>query len=329
MNQILSFDGEQRFLSNFWPCEIHFEGLTFQSVEAAYQAAKTDNLQLRLQFQSLEAKTAKHKGKSLELRKDWLQVREQVMEQLIIEKFKIFNLRVSLLQTGKSELIEGNYWHDNFWGVCSCVRCQSKGANMLGKILMKVRENIREQGTSNLRGKHFAGIGSRETPPEVLKLLTDLTFQLCSRGLILRSGGAVGADAYCELGARNANSVPEIYLPWPGFNGLLSGDGYRTIADDRLPDAMRIAEQYHPNWASCSYGAKKMHTRNVAQILGGNLDTPSLFVLCWAPVKEGRVQGGTGQAVRIAQALAIPVFNLFDPGATQKLRQFLLEVMCR
>lgn len=328
MNQILSFDGEHRFLSNFWPCEIHFEGLTFQSVEAAYQAAKTTNLELRLQFQLMDSASAKRAGKSLELRADWSRVREQIMDQLVAEKFKIFDLRVSLLQTGKSELVEGNYWHDNFWGVCSCARCQNKGANMLGKILMKIRESIREQGVLNLQGKHFAGIGSRETPPEAQKLLTDLTFQLCSRGLILRSGGAVGADAFCEMGARKANSVPEIYLPWPGFNNL-QGPGYRTIANDRLEEAMRVAEQYHPNWAACSYGAKKLHTRNVAQILGGNLDTPSLFVLCWAPVKEGRVQGGTGQAVRIAQSLSIPVFNLFDPGTVQKLRQFLLEVMCK
>jgi predicted NAD-dependent protein-ADP-ribosyltransferase YbiA (DUF1768 family) len=67
------------------------------------------------------------------------------MEAALRKKFAIPELREKLLATGDAWLEEGNHWHDNFWGVCHCIDCQDEmGWNHLGKLLMKIRADIRE-----------------------------------------------------------------------------------------------------------------------------------------------------------------------------------------
>ena len=87
---------------------------------------------------------AKYLGRTVKMRPDWEQVKEDIMLTGLREKFKNPELREKLLDTGYSILIEGNYWHDNEWGDCYCENCQSKfGKNKLGRLLMLVREEIR------------------------------------------------------------------------------------------------------------------------------------------------------------------------------------------
>jgi len=88
-------------------------------------------------------------GRTLKLRKDWDNVKLEVMEWCLREKFKDEKLKEMLLQTGDEELIEGNYWHDVVWGVCTCQKCGNKGENNLGKLLMKIRSEIK--GEQNKR----------------------------------------------------------------------------------------------------------------------------------------------------------------------------------
>jgi hypothetical protein len=75
-----------------------------------------------------------------------------------------------------------------------------------------------------------------------------------------------------------------------------------------------IAAKYHPGWDYCKFGAKKLHSRNVHQILGQNLDSPTKFVVGWTPDGATTVTtnktGGTGQAIRIAVGYGVEVFNL-------------------
>lgn len=138
---INSFKEENRFLSNFVPVKVEFEGLTFISVEHAYVAAKTVSRSLRIEVKALPtAGKAKRFGKTLPLRSDWEQVRVGIMENLLRQKFNTPEYKEQLLSTGLQELIEGNTWHDNFWGSCTCVTCGNKGKNTLGKLLMKIRE---------------------------------------------------------------------------------------------------------------------------------------------------------------------------------------------
>lgn len=135
-----SFSGDFEFLSNFF---VEKNKLT---VEHFYQAAKTMNY--GWVYQIISAKTpgrAKRLGQKAPLRKDWEQVKVQIMFDLLREKFKDLTLKTKLIDTFPTILIEGNTWHDNFWGQCSCMKCRGKEKiNMLGFILNQVRAEILE-----------------------------------------------------------------------------------------------------------------------------------------------------------------------------------------
>jgi ribA/ribD-fused uncharacterized protein len=138
-NREHAFTGEFAFLSNFHLCEIEFEGETYPSVEHAYQAAKTVNLDERIAIQRCETPAqAKAMGKTVTLRPRWDRVKLSVMESLILQKFsKHRDLTGKLVGTGNTELVELNYWNDTFWG-----KCKGIGKNDLGEILMVVRDRV-------------------------------------------------------------------------------------------------------------------------------------------------------------------------------------------
>lgn len=153
---INSFKGRWSFLSNFYPCEITYQGITYPSTEHYYVAMKIKNDQMingryytPADTRELIAKVAtpgqvKRFGRNLKVRADWDDVKLGFMEWGLHEKFnKHADLKEMILQTGDEELIEGNYWHDQFWGVCSCEKCGNKGQNHLGKLLMKIRSEIK------------------------------------------------------------------------------------------------------------------------------------------------------------------------------------------
>lgn len=132
--------GDYRFLNNFWPASVVLDGVSYPSVEHAYQAAKTLNLDDRKQFLCCTHGEAKRAGRALLLRSDWEQVRLSIMSDLVKQKFT--NNRIlaeKLIDTGAAELIEGNNWNDTFWGVCRGI-----GDNNLGKILTVVRSQLSE-----------------------------------------------------------------------------------------------------------------------------------------------------------------------------------------
>ncbi len=142
---INQFAGEFRFLSNFYTCPapIPWHGRLYSRVENAYQAEKTQDYEA---FLDISAAKAKELGNTLPKRPDWIEISLPTMEQLLEIKFSNPRLRELLLKTGTEELIEGNTWHDNFWGVCGCNKCRPKlKLNNLGKLLMKVREKIRNE----------------------------------------------------------------------------------------------------------------------------------------------------------------------------------------
>lgn len=138
---IREFQGEYRFLSNFYVCPVQYKGRTWLSSEHAYQAAKsTERAEQDAIQRSPSPGIAKKLGKRVSLRPDWERVKLMVMEEIVCAKFSgNQRLRNLLVLTGDRELIEGNYWHDTFWGVCN-----GRGANHLGRILMKVREKLQE-----------------------------------------------------------------------------------------------------------------------------------------------------------------------------------------
>jgi ribA/ribD-fused uncharacterized protein len=142
---ILTFDEDYKFLSNFYPSFLIYEKLSYKTVEHAFQAAKSLDPKIRLEIsRALEPGYAKRLGRALKLRPDWEQVKDSIMQDLLMKKFSRDELKAKLLETGDVLLEEGNTWHDNYWGKCHCGKCdETLAKNMLGQLLMVVREMIK------------------------------------------------------------------------------------------------------------------------------------------------------------------------------------------
>lgn len=165
---------------------------------------------------------------------------------------------------------------------------------------------------------YYAGIGSRTTPNDVCRKMTSIARQLRDKGYILRTGGAVGADAAFALGA---GKDAEIFLPWANYNrDENTFDKHAMIYKGVCDDAIRIAKQFHPAYDLLSYGATKLIARNTYQILGPNLDDPVHFVICWTPSTN---HGGTSQAIRIANHHHVPVYNLHDEDTYETIESLI------
>ena len=150
--------------------------------------------------------------------------------------------------------------------------------------------------------KHYTGIGSRNAPTWALEQAKILGKKLAECDYILRSGAAEGMDVSFEKGCDLSYGKKQIFLPWRNFNNHPS-PFYQLD-----PLALEMAKEIHPAWDKLSDGAKKLHARNIYQVLGLNLDHPSRFILCYTPWDKG----GTLQAIRLAKELNIPVYNLID-----------------
>lgn len=147
---ILSFTGDYRWLSNFWPAEVKLtlgsiestpdvQEIVYPSVENAYQAAKAPS-SWRHRFAGVPAGVAKRMGREVPMRADWDDLKVEVMRHLIGQKFAEGSpLSGLLLATGEAEIIEGNHWNDVFWGVC-----RGRGLNTMGKLLMEQRARLRQ-----------------------------------------------------------------------------------------------------------------------------------------------------------------------------------------
>lgn len=163
----------------------------------------------------------------------------------------------------------------------------------------------------------YAGVGARSTPLHILNIMTKLASKLEDNGWTLRSGGATGADSAFEKGISNGNK--EIFTV-NSLTGEVGEEAYATV------------DRYHPRPSRLSAYARKLMARNSFQILGPDLRQPSVFVVCWASGStyddKGKimsVNGGTGQAVRIAYDHDIEVFNLDDAKHLQKIEKYINE----
>ena len=137
MTQVIdSFKGEYFFLSNFYPSPMNCGGTIVQTVEHGYQAAKAKTEEeAQWVLASSSAGEAKKRGRKVELKEEWEDIKVSTMIVMLLEKFRQHpDLYKKLQDTGDAELIEGNWWGDTYWGVCKGV-----GENMLGKCLMSIR----------------------------------------------------------------------------------------------------------------------------------------------------------------------------------------------
>jgi len=137
MRKIQGFRGEYRFLSNFWASEVKYDFVKYPTVEHAYQASKTMDLGERRLIGAQETPgNAKRLGKNITLREDWDDFKIKIMFNLLLQKFQHEQLKHELLETRGTYIEETNVWGDTFWGVCD-----DKGSNILGIMLMRIRDH--------------------------------------------------------------------------------------------------------------------------------------------------------------------------------------------
>ena len=145
---INEFSREYEFLSNFYNVSVLYDGLLYKNSEAAFHAQKTLDVNDRNRFTEYNAGKSKREGRKLNLREDWEEVKDNIMYEICKAKFlQNEDLRIRLLATGDEYLEEGTTgWHDNYWGNCECEKCKNiEGKNTLGKILMRVRKELRDE----------------------------------------------------------------------------------------------------------------------------------------------------------------------------------------
>jgi len=136
---INEFRGKYFFLSNFYLADVEYEGVKYTNNESAFQSAKVTCVDTRDEFSKLNPSQAKRKGRQVKLRKSWDSMKFDIMYEICYAKFsQNIGLRFKLLSTGNEYLEEGNDWGDTIWGTVN-----GKGQNNLGKILMRVREELR------------------------------------------------------------------------------------------------------------------------------------------------------------------------------------------
>lgn len=166
-------------------------------------------------------------------------------------------------------------------------------------------------------------IGSRKTPQDSLDWLMYAANYCTTHGHTVRSGKADGADTAAILGCIEAYDlagvpynlhqeglgVPEMFVPWNGFGNKNLSSAWDSVQGDN-PDAHDIAGSIHPAWHNCKESVRKLHTRNVCQILGEDLHTPSDIILYWCEEKKGKPTGGTATAVNLALSRGIQCINM-------------------
>jgi hypothetical protein len=154
--------------------------------------------------------------------------------------------------------------------------------------------------------------------------MTQIAQRLANDGLVLRSGAAAGADSAFEKGCDDVDGDKEIYLPFKHFRA-------HTSELYNIPqEAFEIAGEIHPKWKTLSHTVKQLLARDVLQVLGSDLQTPSLFVVCWTPDGyNGRVgeytqaTGGTGMAIEVASRNLVDVYNLFNQKDAEALERYM------
>ncbi len=147
MQPSMMFRGSYSCFSNMTKCEIEFARMRFPSVEHAFVAAKSTEWSVRRKVKDCSTPSkAKKFGKTVELRPDWDLVKNDVMYELVKQKFTRYKrFQDILLATDSMYIEESNYWHDNYWGSCYCDKCGGHGKNHLGKILMRVRDELHQE----------------------------------------------------------------------------------------------------------------------------------------------------------------------------------------
>ena len=158
--------------------------------------------------------------------------------------------------------------------------------------------------------KVYTGVGSRETPEDIIRTMVKIGKWMGNSGVLLRSGGADGADSAFERGCDAVSGRKEIFYSSNNRGTVVEGVYWK--------EAEKIASEVHPAWDRCNGWARKLHTRNVFQVMGKDLNSYSDILVCWT--KKGGYTGGTATAMRVADVCGVRIFNLFFKDHLEELR---------
>ena len=175
------------------------------------------------------------------------------------------------------------------------------------------------------RMKIYAGIGSRRAPKNILNVMRKVAFYLAREGWTLVTGATRGADQAFAEGALQGGGRVVLWLPWRSYEQEWVGKMKRKYGDLVTVNVLRNDDRaafesvfkYHPNPDALTRGVQKLHARNYRVVKGVR------FIVCWTP--NGEITGGTGQALRIAMAMGIPIRNLGKPEYLKKILKWIDE----
>ncbi|RSM68688.1 hypothetical protein DL991_41195 [Amycolatopsis sp. WAC 01375] len=292
LDLINGFHGHHRFLSNFHEQPVTWDGITYPSGEAGYNAGKTLDPQQRAWIAAAPSPgEAKRRGRQVQLRDDWDDLhRYAVMQDVIEAKFTDPALRTRLLETGNALLVERNTWHDQTWGCCSCPRHQAvPGRNLLGRYLMDHRARLASAPVGAWTRVSLTGHRPQGLPPgsepwlenELRRIAAKLATEHGTRVAI--SGAAAGADLIWAEAARDADVPVWLYQPYTGHDERWNQD-WR----DRLTAARREASRV--DTLGTRFSVDVLHERSSWMIR----DCDAII----AVVDPRRTSGGTWQALK-------------------------------
>ena len=170
--------------------------------------------------------------------------------------------------------------------------------------------------------KPYAVTGNRDMPEHLIAKMVELVKKLEGLGYTLRTGGLEGVEEAVE-NAATIETKKEVILPFRDFNQKKSKF---TYVSDR---AHAVAKMFFPSYDTIKKGAQLFLAKNARLVMGNNMTSPALFLLCWTEdgVEAARDRtmrtGFTGHPIAIASTIGIPVFNLGNPSAEQRLSLYL------
>lgn len=140
---IKEFQGEYRWLSNFWPVNIELDGIIYPSVEHAFMSSKSNDEEWKRYCSNVKHSPAsvKYKSRYIKVLPTWNSSKIEIMKHCLIQKYNQEWFRTKLLETENKYLQEGNMWSDKYWGVCLKT---NKGSNHLGILIMEIRDSLKQ-----------------------------------------------------------------------------------------------------------------------------------------------------------------------------------------
>lgn len=255
-----NFSGPYEFLSNFSSSPITIDGIDYPTVEHAFQAHKSLRPEVRQAVANDSTPgLAKQHGRSLELRPDWEDVKVDVMRSCLAQKFvQGSELAHRLLDTGDAELIEGNNWGDDYWGI----PYGGVGLNVLGSLLQERRFELKDLQTRPITHDDILTPASRYT-----ETVGELRERISTSDSSIPEHDDEGDERYQTILEETEERYSPAGMPIP--QDLEDPpDGMPEMLDD-VPD--KVAQRLHGQYNSLAARAKFLHDVEDARARGCKL----------------------------------------------------------